>query len=156
MGLLARRKAEDVPMIVDAILRAKGARVETARPEWTVLRAVQKLTEHGVGALVVSSDDRRIAGIISERDVMRQLTNVGPSILDSRVDEIMVSDVITCTRADTVTQLMTVMTERRIRHLPVVDDGQLVGIISIGDVVKRRIEETEYEAQALRQYIATG
>ncbi len=143
-------------MIVDAILRAKGARVETARPEWTVLRAVQKLTEHGVGALVVSSDDRRIAGIISERDVMRQLTNVGPSILDSRVDEIMVSDVITCTRADTVTQLMTVMTERRIRHLPVVDDGQLVGIISIGDVVKRRIEETEYEAQALRQYIATG
>lgn len=143
-------------MIVDAILRAKGARVKVARPEWTVLQAVQKLTEHGVGALVVSADDRHIAGIISERDVMRQLTSVGPSILDSRVDEIMVRDVITCTRSDTVTHLMTVMTERRIRHLPVVEDGLMVGIVSIGDVVKRRIEETEYEAQALRQYISTG
>ena len=143
-------------MIVDAILRAKGASVETARPDWTVLQAVQKLTEHGVGALVVSTDGQRIAGIISERDVMRRIAGGGPSILDTRVDEIMVSDVITCTREDTVNHLMTVMTERRVRHLPVVDDGLLVGIISIGDVVKRRIEETEYEAQALRQYISTG
>ena len=143
-------------MNVDAILRAKGARVETARPDWTVLQAVQKLTEHGVGALVVSTDDRQIAGIISERDVMRQIASGGPSILDSRVDEVMVRDVITCTRSDTVTHLMTVMTERRFRHLPVVEDGLLVGIVSIGDVVKRRIEETEYEAEALRQYIATG
>jgi CBS domain-containing protein len=147
---------EDVPMIVDAILRAKGARVETARPEWTVLQAVQKLTEHGVGALVVSTDGRRIAGIISERDVMRQIASGGPTTLDKTVDAVMVRDVITCTRSDTVTQLMTVMTERRIRHLPVVENGNLVGIISIGDVVKRRIEESEYEAEALRQYIATG
>jgi signal-transduction protein with cAMP-binding, CBS, and nucleotidyltransferase domain len=147
---------EDVPMIVDAILRAKGARVETARPEWTVLQAVQKLTEHGVGALVVSADSRDIDGIISERDVMRQIASGGPAILDQRVDAVMVRDVITCTRSDTVTHLMTVMTERRVRHLPVVEDGALVGIVSIGDVVKRRIEETEYEAEALRQYIATG
>ncbi len=143
-------------MIVDAILRAKGANVETARPDWTVLQAVQKLAEQGVGALVVSADDRRIAGIISERDVMRQIAAGGTATLDRRVEEVMVRDVITCARSDTVNHLMTVMTERRIRHLPVVDDGLLVGIVSIGDVVKRRIEESEHEAEALRQYIATG
>ncbi len=143
-------------MIVDAILRAKGASVETAQPDWTVLQAVQKLTEHGVGALVVSADGQRIAGIISERDVMRQIASGGTSALDKRVEDVMVPDVITCTRKDTVNHLMTVMTERRVRHLPVVDDGLLVGIVSIGDVVKRRIEETEHEAEALRQYISTG
>ncbi len=143
-------------MIVDAILRAKGASVETAQPDWTVLQAVQKLTEHGVGALVVSADGQRIAGIISERDVMRQIASGGTSTLDKRVEEVMVPDVITCTRKDTVNHLMTVMTEHRVRHLPVVDDGLLVGIVSIGDVVKRRIEETEHEAEALRQYISTG
>lgn len=143
-------------MNVDAILRAKGVRVETARPDWTVLQAVQKLTEIGVGALVVSADGRRIAGIISERDVMRQIAGGGTATLDKRVDEVMVSKVITCTRSDTVTHLMTVMTEKRIRHLPVVEDGLMVGIVSIGDVVKRRIEETEFEAEALRQYISAG
>lgn len=143
-------------MNVDAILRAKGAGVETSRPDWTVLQAVQKLTELSVGALVVSADGQHISGIISERDVMRQIARGGPSILDTRVDEIMVRDVITCTRNDTVNHLMTVMTEHRVRHLPVVDDGLLVGIVSIGDVVKRRIEETEHEAEALRQYITTA
>jgi len=143
-------------MIVDGILRAKGAKVETAQPDWTVLKAVQMLAEHGVGALVVSADGRHIDGIISERDVMRQIASGGPATLDKSVVEVMVRDVITCSRGDTVNHLMTVMTERRIRHLPVVDDGLLVGIVSIGDVVKRRIEETEYEAEALRQYIATG
>ncbi len=143
-------------MNVDAILRAKGAGVETARPDWTVLKAVQKLADLGVGALVVSTDGQRIAGIISERDVMRQIASGGPATLERPVDEVMVREVITCSRDDTVNQLMTVMTERRIRHLPVVDDGLLVGIVSIGDVVKRRIEETEHEAEALRQYISTG
>lgn len=143
-------------MIVDAILRAKGAKVEIARPDWTVLQAVRKLTEQGVGALVVSADDRTIDGIISERDVMRQITGGGPAILDKKVEDVMVRDVITCTRSATVTHLMTEMTERRIRHLPVVEDGVLVGIVSIGDVVKRRIAETEHEAEALRQYISTG
>lgn len=143
-------------MNVDAILRTKGAVVETARPDWTVLQAVQRLAELGVGALVVSTDGQRIAGIISERDVMRQIANGGHETLERPVDEVMVREVITCDRSDTVNQLMTVMTERRVRHLPVVDNGVLVGIISIGDVVKRRIEETEFEAEALRQYIATG
>lgn len=143
-------------MIVDAILRAKGANVDTARPDWTVLQAVQKLTERDVGALVVSADGRHIDGIISERDVMRQIANSGPAILERRVDEIMVTDVITCTRKDTVNHLMAVMTQQRVRHLPVVEDGALAGIVSIGDVVKRRIEESENEAEALRQYITAG
>ncbi|NNE82594.1 MAG: CBS domain-containing protein [Alphaproteobacteria bacterium] len=143
-------------MNVDAILRAKGAGVETARPDWTVLQAVQKLAELGVGALVVSADGQRIAGIISERDVMRQIANGGHQTLEKTVDDVMIREVITCSRGDTVNDLMSVMTERRIRHLPVIEDGLLVGIVSIGDVVKRRIEETEFEAEALRQYIATG
>jgi len=143
-------------MIVDTILRAKGAQVETARPDWTVLQAVQKLSERRVGALVVSADSRHIDGIISERDVIRQIASGGTAILDKPVKDVMVRDVITCSRDDTVNHLMTVMTDRRIRHLPVVNDGTLIGIVSIGDVVKRRIAETEYEAEALRQYIATG
>lgn len=143
-------------MNVDAILRAKGKRVETARPDWTVLQTVQKMSEHGVGALIVSADGQHIDGIISERDVMRQIATGGTSTLDAAVEQVMVREVFTCTRDDTVNHLMTVMTERRIRHLPVVDDGVLVGVVSIGDVVKRRIEETEHEAEALRQYIATG
>jgi CBS domain-containing protein len=147
---------EDVPMNVDVILRAKGAGVETARPDWTVLQAVQKLAELRVGALVVSADGQRIDGIISERDVMRQIAGGGHATLERPVDEVMMREVITCQRTDTVNHLMTVMTERRVRHLPVVEEGLLVGIISIGDVVKRRIEETEFEAEALRQYIATG
>ncbi|MCZ6586600.1 MAG: CBS domain-containing protein [Alphaproteobacteria bacterium] len=143
-------------MNVDAILRTKGAGVKTARPDWTVLQAVEKLTEHGVGALVVSADGQRIVGIISERDVMRQIASGGPSSLERSVEEVMVRNVITCTRDDTVNHLMTLMTEGRFRHVPVVDDGLLVGLVSIGDVVKRRIEETEHEAEALRQYISTG
>ena len=143
-------------MNVDVILRAKGSRVETARPDWTVLQAVQKLAELGVGALVVSADGQRIAGIISERDVMRQIAGGGYATLELPVEDVMVREVITCERADTVNHLMSVMTDRRVRHLPVVEDGLLVGIVSIGDVVKRRIEETEFEAEALRRYIATG
>ncbi len=143
-------------MIVDAILRAKGTRVETARPDWTVLQAVQKLTEQGVGALVVSADGQHIDGIISERDVMRQIAKGGAATLEKSVDDVMVRKVITCNRSDTVDHLMMVMTDHRVRHLPVEEDGVLVGIVSIGDVVKRRIEETEHEAQALRQYITAG
>ena len=143
-------------MNVDTILRAKGANVETARPDWTVLQAVKKLTDLGVGALVVSANGKTIDGIISERDVMRQIASGGPATLEKRVEDVMVRGVITCRRIDTVNHLMTVMTERRVRHLPVVDDEELVGIVSIGDVVKRRIEETEHEAEALRQYITAG
>ena len=143
-------------MNVETILRAKGANVETVRPDCSVQEAAQKLTQARIGALVVSADGRRIAGILSERDIIRQIAAAGAGALAQRIDQVMVREVITCAPGDTVNHLMEVMTERRIRHLPVVDEGLLVGIVSIGDVVKGRIEETEHEAAALRQYITAG
>jgi CBS domain-containing protein len=143
-------------MNVDAILRNNGNRVESARPDWSVAEVCQRLDELGIGALVVSADGRKVDGIVSERDVIKHLARGGTSVLDRPVTEIMISDVVTCTRADDIAHLMETMTARRIRHLPVVENDTLIGIVSIGDVVKRRIMETELEANALREYITTG
>ena len=143
-------------MNVDAILKAKGVRVETARSDWTVARVCARLSELDLGALVVSDDGATVAGIVSERDVIRRIAADGPATLDLRVDQVMVRDVVTCKRDDNIAHLMETMTERRIRHLPVTEGDRLVGIVSIGDVVKHRIRETEHEAEALREYIATG
>lgn len=143
-------------MNVDAILRTKGQAVETARPDWTVAQVCARLDEIKVGALVVSPDGHTVAGIISERDVIRHIARDGPQILDQPVTDIMVHEVFTCTRRDDIAHLMETMTDRRIRHLPVTENDRLIGIVSIGDVVKFRIEETEREASALRQYITTG
>lgn len=143
-------------MNVDAILRAKGADIETARPDWTVHDVARRLAERRIGALVVSADGQTIDGIISERDIIREIAKGGTDVLTRPVSEIMVHEVMTCTRDDTVTHLMSMMTEHRFRHVPVVTDGKLAGMVSIGDVVKRRIEETEYEAESLRRYISTG
>lgn len=143
-------------MNVDTILRNKGNAVETARPDWSVVQMCQHLDELGVGALVVSSDGQHVVGIVSERDVINHIANEGAAVLDRPVSDIMIHNVVTCTRADDIAHLMETMTERRIRHLPVVENNALVGIVSIGDVVKHRIQETEYEAKALREYITTG
>lgn len=143
-------------MNVSSILRSKGSTVETARPDWTVARVCERLNECGVGALVVSMNGRRVDGIVSERDVIRQLASAGPMILDLPVADIMQRNVVTCSRDDNIAHLMETMTRHRFRHLPVVETGELVGIVSIGDVVKARIQETEREATALREYIATG
>lgn len=143
-------------MNVAAILRNKGNAVETARPDWSVSVACARLTELGIGALVVSSDGQKVEGIISERDVIRHLARAGADILDLHVADIMIREVVTCTSEDNIAHLMETMTEHRIRHLPVVEDGTLIGLVSIGDVVKHRIRETEQEAEALKAYIATG
>jgi len=116
----------------------------------------QHLDELGVGALVVSSDGQHVVGIVSERDVINHIANEGAAVLDRPVSDIMIHNVVTCTRADDIAHLMETMTERRIRHLPVVENDVLIGIFSIGDVVKYRIQETEYEAKALREYITTA
>jgi len=142
-------------MNVDAILQNKGHTVETARPDWTVSQVCSRLDELGVGALVVSADGQRVDGIVSERDVINQLAQGGAITLERPVAEIMVRAVVTCQRSDNIAHLMETMTERRIRHLPVVEDDTLIGIVSIGDVVKHRILETEREAHALREYIAS-
>ncbi len=143
-------------MKVESILRRKGSDVATIAPNADIASAVERLREKGIGALVVSRDGRSVDGILSERDVVRALADHGRALLDTPVAAIMTSDVVTCTPQDTVTRIMGVMTERRIRHLPVLADGILAGIVSIGDVVKNRLEELEAETTVLREYIAGG
>jgi CBS domain-containing protein len=143
-------------MNVDAILQNKGNAVETARPDWNVAQVCQRLNELEVGALLVSKGGQSVNGIVSERDVINHIAKEGAAVLDRPVSDIMIHDVVTCTRDDDIAHLMETMTERRIRHLPVVENDVLIGIFSIGDVVKYRIQKTEYEAKALREYITTA
>jgi CBS domain-containing protein len=143
-------------MTVRAILSRKGRDVSTIAPTATLTEAVQLLAERRIGAVVVTGPDSRVAGILSERDIVRALSARGPSALDDNVAALMTRKVMTCTEADTVAALMERMTAGKFRHLPVVEQGQLTGIISIGDVVKLRVEEIEGETNALREYIATA
>jgi len=141
-------------MNVETILRAKGSAVATIRPDETVGVAVQQLIDRNIGALVVSNDGDSVDGIISERDIVHGLADHGTALLSLKVAEMMTRRVVTCELSDSVDQLMAEMTNRRIRHFPVVQDGQLRGIVSIGDVVKNRLDEVEYEARSLRSFIA--
>lgn len=143
-------------MNVAAILKDKGEGVFTMRPENTLLEVATELASRKIGSVVVTEVGGFIAGIISERDVVRVLAERGPEQLSAPVEQAMTKSVVTCTLSDTIDELMAEMTARRFRHLPVVDDGQLIGIVSIGDVVKQRIAEAEMEAEAMRAYIATG
>jgi len=142
-------------MQVEAILRAKGSAVYTVRAGARVSDAVAMLNRYNIGAVVVVDEAGLVAGIISERDVMRLLGREPSGALARPVSECMTANVITCGRDTPVATLMEQMTRYRIRHIPITEDGELVGIVSIGDVVKRKIEETEQEALALREYIAT-
>jgi CBS domain-containing protein len=138
---------------INDVLRGKGNQVVTISPEATVTELLALLAEHNVGALVVSSDGTSVAGIVSERDVVR-LLNGTPDAGEVRVSAIMTSQVHTCAPDDLIDNLMRLMTEQRIRHVPVVVDGSLAGIVSIGDVVKSRIGELEFEREQLSNYIA--
>lgn len=142
-------------MHVEGILARKGREVATIAPGASLVEAVAQLREHGIGALVVSSDGRRIDGILSERDVVRRLATDGADALEMTVARAMTREVSTCGCSDSVEHLMRLMTELRFRHLPVVDDaGSLCGLVSIGDVVKYRLGELEAENHALFDYIA--
>ena len=144
-------------MYVESILAVKGAEVATIGPEASVGEAVATLREHRVGALVVSSDGSHIAGIVSERDIVRRLADHAEGTLALAVGDVMTREVTTCGAKDTIEKLMWLMTEQRIRHVPVVDDdGVLVGIVSIGDVVKHRLGQLESENKALYEYITQG
>jgi CBS domain-containing protein len=146
-------------MQVGDILRQKGTAVATIQPEATVAEAVGALRQWSVGALVVSADGRTIDGIVSERDIVRALGGPRRTLLDQVVDSIMTTPVSTCGPTDRVEELMALMalmTENRIRHLPVEVDGRLGGIVSIGDVVKSRLTELEHEARALEEYLHHG
>ncbi|MBO3734390.1 CBS domain-containing protein [Glycomyces niveus] len=141
-------------MRISDILRSKGAGVVTIGPEDSVRSLVAALAEHNLGALVVTTDGATVAGIVSERDIARGL-QAGPDLLDTPVSQIMTTEVHTRNPDDSIEDLMLLMTERRIRHVPVVaGNGALVGIVSIGDVVKGRIGQLEFEKQQLEGYIA--
>jgi len=141
-------------MNVETILRNKGRRVATVRTDATVTDAVETLRQHGVGALVVSDDGLRVDGIVSERDIVFALARYSADMLDLSVADIMTRSVVTCAPEDSVAELMAEMTNRRIRHFPVVRNDRLCGIVSIGDLVKSRLDEIEYEASSLRSFIA--
>jgi CBS domain-containing protein len=142
-------------MRISDLLRSKGTAVATVEPQTTVTELISGLAEHNVGAMVVVGPEG-IAGIVSERDVVRRLNDQGPALLSKPVSEIMTKLVATCTPEDSVDHLSALMTERRIRHVPVLVDGKLAGIVSIGDVVKNRMQELEKSQLQLEAYISQG
>ncbi len=144
-------------MLLSDVLHAKGGSVVTVAPDTRVRALLEVLAEHGIGAAIVSADGRSVDGIVSERDVVRALAARGSDVLEESVQAICTTQVQTATPGTRINELMRTMTERRIRHVPVLDDGQaLLGIVSIGDIVKRHIDELEVEKEALSSYITAG
>lgn len=144
-------------MLVESVLRAKGSGVVTVRPDITVGDAARVLAKHRIGALVVTEGDGReaqILGIFSERDIVRGIAEHGDKLFGMTVRQLMSTDVLVCSASDALEQLMAVMTNRRVRHLPVVQDGELIGIVTIGDVVKNRLEEATMVVDSLTRYVA--
>ncbi len=143
-------------MHVAAILKDKGRAVETVEANTTLGEVVRRLATKRIGAVVVTAPGTAVTGIVSERDVVRMLALHGAAALNRTVADVMTRHVVTCRETDTVDELMSRMTQGRFRHLPVVENGQLAGIISIGDVVKHRVAEVELEASAMRDYITAA
>jgi len=143
-------------MTVKAILSRKGSDVVTIAPTANLSEAVTLLAEKRIGAVIVTGADNRVAGILSERDIVRVLGERGADALGDNIAAVMTRKVTTCVETDTVSDIMERMTTGKFRHVPVVEQGRLAGVISIGDVVKFRVEEIERESDALREYIATA
>lgn len=143
-------------MTVAAILAQKGREVVTTTAAASIAEAMETLAKHKIGVLVVLDNPGRIAGVVSERDIVRAMAGSGAEAFASPIGSIMTRAVVTCTESETINEVMTRMTRGRFRHLPVTVDGRLAGIISIGDVVKARIEQVEREAEDMRAYIATA
>ncbi|WP_114394329.1 CBS domain-containing protein [Oleisolibacter albus] len=141
-------------MHVSAILKTKGATIITARPEDMVGTTAQLLSINRIGAVLVVDAAGGIAGILSERDIVRALASYGAPVLQMPVSDLMTRRVMTCSPDDTVASIMARMTDGRFRHMPVLDRGRLVGVISIGDVVKFRLDEYTHEVESLRSYVA--
>jgi CBS domain-containing protein len=143
-------------MLIRQILAGKGSDVVTTRPDATVTEVARLLKAKRIGAVVVTDADEELCGIISERDLACGLADHGADLLGMRVDDVMTREISTCSPDDGIDRLMRQMTEGRFRHLPVVEDGRMIGIISIGDVVKHRLQELEHEAHMLHDYISGG
>lgn len=143
-------------MNVATILQAKGHNVVTAHSTATLEEIARLLRDARIGAVMISPDRTRVQGILSERDIVRAVAEHGTDALSMKASAFMTEEVTTCGPEDHVAELMSVMTQKRIRHLPVCEHGALIGVISIGDVVKWRVEEIEHEAEALRDYVTHG
>lgn len=141
-------------MTVKSVLASKGHMVVSMTPNTSLKEAVDTLAKHKIGALVVCADDHSIEGIISERDIVRLIAEEGASAFDHNLSQVMTRNVRVCHEEHTINEVMQIMTKHRFRHMPVEKDKKLIGIISIGDVVKARIEQVEKEADNIRQYIA--
>jgi len=142
-------------MKVEQILQSKGVEVFAVKPDDLIADAISMLSEKNIGAVIVKDDAEKVVGILSERDVVRRLGEKGKEALSLRVSDCMTPKPFTCPPSTTLDEVMGLMTQKRIRHLPVRDGDKLVGVISIGDVVKRKIEQAEQEAAALKEYIAS-
>ena len=140
-------------MHVAAVIKRKGSSVVSITPDRTIADATKLLTENRIGAVLVMDSNESIHGIISERDIIRALSKYGADVLTHKVEQLMTREVQQCSPKDTIAEVMTTMTTRRFRHLPVVEDGKLLGMISIGDVVKQRLDDTELEVETLRGYV---
>lgn len=143
-------------MSVRQVLSGKGADVITIAPDRTLAQAAMLLAEKRIGAVVVSADGKAVSGILSERDIVRALAQDGAGALDRKVADAMTRDVVTCSIQADIDHLMRLMTDGKFRHVPVVENGALVGIVSIGDVVNRRLSDIEAEQRALKDYIASA
>ena len=143
-------------MNVKTILAAKGGDVISIEPTATLAAATQLLSKHRIGAVVICGAGGRLAGILSERDIMRAISEHGAEALNMQVGQVMTRNVLTCSEDDSIADIMERMTAGKFRHLPVVTDGRLAGLVSIGDVVKQRVEEIERESEAMRDYIRSA
>jgi CBS domain-containing protein len=144
-------------MNVEYILARKGREVRTITPDASLGDALQRLRKERIGALVVSENGTDLLGILSDRDILYAIADHGTAVLGESVGSVMTAKVFTCSRADRVSRIMALMTDRRIRHIPVVEeDGRLCGMISIGDVVKQRLDDIQGEADALREYVTSA
>ena len=143
-------------MKIGDVLKRKGSGVVTMRSDSTIDTVVRRMRLERIGAVIISPDGKSVIGILSERDILHALAEHGTALLALKAEDLMTREVVTCSREDTLQSVMLKMTQRRIRHLPVVEQGQLAGIVSIGDAVKSRLEEVELEANVLRDsYLAT-
>jgi CBS domain-containing protein len=143
-------------MTVAHILATKGREVVTIQPHRTLAEAVQVLAEKRIGSVLVTGADRTIVGILSERDIVRVIAKDGAGVLSEAVSRHMTTRVVTCTPKADLNEIMEIMTRGKFRHVPILEEGRLTGIVSIGDVVKHRLHEIESEHQAMREYIATA
>ena len=143
-------------MKIGDVLKRKGSGVVTMRSDSTIDTVVRRMRLERIGAVIISPDGKSVIGILSERDILHALAEHGTALLALKAEDLMTREVVTCSREDTLQSVMVKMTQRRIRHLPVVEQGQLAGVVSIGDAVKSRLEEVELEANVLRDsYLAT-